>query len=207
MSRTRKRHRKTPFHPQDPPAGTRGTCRSRGSFTETRRPESPAIRRLVYPRPMISLAIGGCTYTSGMVSLSSRKAFAERASRLGGARRARSLRSGILPHQDSLAEHRATPERSLDQRMDALSRANEVRVLRAQLKRDLKAGRVSIGALLLDPPACLGAAKVFDMLLAVPKVGSVKATKILNSCRISPSKTFGGLSARQRAELAGRFDC
>ncbi len=99
-----------------------------------------------------------------------------------------------------------TPERSLDQRMDALSRANEVRVLRAQLKRDLKAGRVSIGALLLDPPACLGAAKVFDMLLAVPKVGSVKATKLLNSCRISSSKTFGGLSERQRAELAERFD-
>jgi hypothetical protein len=47
-------------------------------------------------------------------------------------------------------EHRATPERSLDQRIDALSRANEVRALRAQLKRDLKAGRVSIGALLRD---------------------------------------------------------
>jgi hypothetical protein len=45
---------------------------------------------------------------------------------------------------------------------------------------------------------------VFDMLLAVPKVGSVKATKILHSCRVSPSKTFGGLSERQRAELADR---
>jgi S13-like protein len=155
---------------------------------------------------MISLAIGGCTYTSGMVSLSSRKALAERASRLGGARRGRSLGPDIFSRQGPLEEHRLTPERSLDQRMDALSRANEVRVLRAQLKHDLKAGRVSIGALLLDPPACLGAAKVFDMLLAVPKVGSVKATKLLNSCRISSSKTFGGLSERQRAELAERFD-
>jgi hypothetical protein len=99
-----------------------------------------------------------------------------------------------------------TPERSLDQRIDALSRANEVRTLRAQLKRDLKAGRVSIGALLLDPPPCMESAKVFDVLLAVPKVGRVKATKILDSCRVSPRKTFGGLSERQRAELAGRFD-
>jgi len=89
--------------------------------------------------------------------------------------------------------------------MDALSRANEVRVLRAQLKRDLKAGRVSIGALLLDPPACLGAAKVFDMLLAVPKYGRVKANRILNQCRISPSKTIGGLSERQRAELVSQL--
>jgi hypothetical protein len=44
------------------------------------------------------------------------------------------------------------------------------------------------------------------MLLAVPKVGRVKATKILHSCRVSPGKTFGGLSERQRAELAGRLD-
>ena len=69
--------------------------------------------------------------------------------------------------------------------LDALSRANEVRTLRAKLKRDLKARRVSIGALLLDPPAYLETAKVFDMLLAIPKVGRVRATKILQSCQVS----------------------
>src|SRR5450755_2147784 len=90
--------------------------------------------------------------------------------------------------------------------MDALSRANEVRALRAQLKRELKARRVSIGALLLDPPPYLETAKVFDIVLALPKVGRVKATKILHSCRVSPSKTFGGLSERQRAELAARLE-
>jgi len=90
--------------------------------------------------------------------------------------------------------------------MEALNRANEVRTFRAQLKRDLKAGRVSIDSLLLDPPPYLESAKVLDMLLTVPKYGRVKATKILNSCRVSPSKTFGGLSERQRAELAGRLD-
>ena len=101
--------------------------------------------------------------------------------------------------------HRVTPERNLDQRMDALRAANEVRALRAQLKRDLKAGRVSIGPLLLDPPSYLETAKVFDMLLALPKHGRVKATKILQSCQVSPSKTFVGLSERQRAELADRL--
>ena len=44
-------------------------------------------------------------------------------------------------------------------------------------------------------------AKTFDMILAVPKYGRVKANKILTQCRISPSKTIGGLSARQRGEL------
>jgi len=90
--------------------------------------------------------------------------------------------------------------------MEALSRANEVRTFRAQLKRDLKAGRVSIGALLRDPPPDLESAKVLDMLLALPKYGRVKATKVLSSCRVSPSKTFGGLSERQRIELAERVD-
>jgi len=93
------------------------------------------------------------------------------------------------------------PERSLNQRMDALARANEIRIRRAQLKRDLKSGRLSIHALLLSPPEYVETAKVFDMLLAVPKYGRVKVNKILVNCRIAPSKTIGGLSERQRNEL------
>ena len=95
----------------------------------------------------------------------------------------------------------AAPERSLTQRMEALQRANEIRTRRAQLKRDLKAGRVSIHDLLLEPPEYVETAKVFDMLLAVPKYGRVKVNKVLVTCRISPSKTIGGLSQRQRTEL------
>ena len=109
------------------------------------------------------------------------------------------------PATNSPTKHTAAPERSLLQRMDALQRANEIRTRRAQLKRDLKAGRVSIHTLLLDPPEFLATAKVFDMLLAVPKYGRVKANKVLQQCRISPSKTIGGLSQRQRAELVGQL--
>ncbi len=43
--------------------------------------------------------------------------------------------------------------------------------------------------------------KVFDLLLAVPKYGRVKVNKTLTQCRISPSKTVGWMSPRQRAEL------
>ena len=98
------------------------------------------------------------------------------------------------------------PERSLDQRMDALRRANDIRVRRAQLKRDLKDGTVRIEEILESPPAYVETAKVFDMLMSVPKFGRVKATRLLNQCRISQSKTVGGLSERQRAELIGLFD-
>ena len=95
----------------------------------------------------------------------------------------------------------AAPERSLTQRMDALQRANEIRTQRAQLKRDLKGGRVQVHSLLLDPPEYVQTAKVFDLLLAVPKYGRVQVNRLLNQCLISPSKTIGGLSQRQRQEL------
>ena len=105
------------------------------------------------------------------------------------------------PAPNTATKHSAAPERSLTQRLDALDKANVVRSRRAQLKRDLKSGRTSIHTLLLQPPEYIHTAKVFDMLLAVPKYGRVKVNKVLTQCRISPSKTIGGLSQRQRAEL------
>jgi hypothetical protein len=105
------------------------------------------------------------------------------------------------PKADTQTERGPAPERSLTQRMEALKRANDIRTRRANLKRDLKAGRVHIHGLLLDPPEYLETAKVFDLLLAVPKYGRVKVNRILTQCRISPSKTVGGLSERQRGEL------
>jgi hypothetical protein len=105
----------------------------------------------------------------------------------------------------SLKTSVAAPERSLDQRMDALRRANDIRSARAKLKKDLKAGKASIHALLLDPPEYVMTAKVFDMLLAVPKYGRVKTNRTLNQCRIPPSRTIGGLSGRQRAELVNQL--
>src|ERR1700716_815093 len=105
------------------------------------------------------------------------------------------------PVSESPAKLIAVPERSLVQRMEALQRANDIRTRGAQLKRDLKAGRQPIHELLLAPPEYLETAQVFDLLLAVPKYGRVKVNKILTQCRISPSKTIGGLSQRQRAEL------
>ena len=105
------------------------------------------------------------------------------------------------PSPNTMTKHSAAPERSLQQRREALQRANDVRTKRAKLKKDLKAGRTLITTLRLDPPEYVATAKVCDMLLAVPKYGRVKVNKVLTQCRISPSKTIGGLSQRQRDEL------
>ena len=97
------------------------------------------------------------------------------------------------------------PLRSRDQRMEALKRANDIRVKRAQLKKHLKDGSVQIDEILNDPPEYVSTAKVFDILMAVPRFGRVKASRLLNQCRISQAKTVGGLSERQRTELVGLF--
>jgi hypothetical protein len=111
-------------------------------------------------------------------------------------------RRPVPPATDIDAPKQTTaPERSHVQRMEALQRANHIRTERAQIKRDLRARHTSIDRLLEDPPEVLETAKVVELLLAVPKVGRVKANKVLQQCRISPSKTVGGLSDRQRGEL------
>lgn len=98
-------------------------------------------------------------------------------------------------------EYAPTPNRTLTQRLDALERANDIRTRRAEMKRDIKAGRASARRLLDDPPEWIETMKVWDLLIAVPKYGRVKVNRILMQRRISPSKTVGGLSDRQRGEL------
>ena len=44
-------------------------------------------------------------------------------------------------------------------------------------------------------------ARVRDLLLMLPAIGSVKAGRILARCGIAHAKTLAGLTARQRAEL------
>ena len=88
-----------------------------------------------------------------------------------------------------------------ERRMIALRQANQVRGLRARLKQDLREGTVRLELILTADAGYLASAEVFDLLVAVPKIGPVKAAHLLTIARISPSKTVGALSERQRARL------
>lgn len=100
------------------------------------------------------------------------------------------------------------PERDLAQRMAALERGNRVRVYRARLKTRIAADhswRVLEAAVALDgvgiDPELLDTMKVYDLLNAAPGLGRVKINRVLRELRVSPSKTLGGMSDRQRREL------
>jgi hypothetical protein len=98
------------------------------------------------------------------------------------------------------------PARSLQQRERALKTANVIRMSRAREKQqirtlDREGAEARVAAILRDTPAPLATMKLLDLLLAVPKVGRVKANRILVRLRISPSKSLHGLTDRQRDEL------
>lgn len=97
------------------------------------------------------------------------------------------------------------PGRSSEQRLRALEQANEVRTARAKLKKELASGKIELVQILADPPACVRTARVREVLLAVPKIGSVRVGRIRAQCGIAHSKTLGGLTDRQRGELIGLF--
>jgi hypothetical protein len=107
----------------------------------------------------------------------------------------------MVATQQEDSTSRKVPQRTVDQRLLALGKANSIRTKRARLKLDLKAGRTSIRDILLEPPEWVETMKVFDALLACPRYGRVKVNHLLAVCRVSPSKTIGGISPRQRREI------
>lgn len=91
--------------------------------------------------------------------------------------------------------------RSHQQRIEALERANRVRIHRARLKERIKRGDASVVDVLRRPHPLEQTMKVWELLLAQPKVGRVRVARLHRQLEISPSKTVGGLSKRQRTAL------
>jgi hypothetical protein len=108
------------------------------------------------------------------------------------------LRIGCVPVGNATA---AAPDRSRQQRLRALQQANKIRLARAKLKNDLASGKLKLGQIVAQPPACVRTARLRELLLVLPKIGSVKAGRILTQCGIAHSKTLAGLTEGQRAEL------
>ena len=91
--------------------------------------------------------------------------------------------------------------RQLERRAIALRQANEVRSRRAKLKRQLREGGVRLDEVLAAPADYLATAEVFDLLVAAPKIGPVKAARLLTTAGVGQSKTVSQLTERQRGRL------
>jgi hypothetical protein len=90
---------------------------------------------------------------------------------------------------------------SQPQYIEALERANEVRVARADVKHRVFRGELSIAdALRLE---CCQAMTVFELVCSQYRVGLVSARRMLRELRVSEWRKVGDLSERQRQILVG----
>lgn len=85
-------------------------------------------------------------------------------------------------------------------RIDALKRANKVRIRRAQLKRELKAGR-NPARVLRRPPAAARGMRIEEFLRALPMIGRRRADRILTATRVSPDLALERLGQYEREAI------
>jgi hypothetical protein len=96
----------------------------------------------------------------------------------------------------------ATSDRYTPQRQNALQRANEIRLARADLKRRITGGEVSAAGVILEPPEEAETWPIGEVLMSQWGWGTTRMRKVLNRARIVETKPVGMLTDRQRRELA-----
>jgi hypothetical protein len=88
------------------------------------------------------------------------------------------------------------------QHMQALQRANEVRLARAALKRRVAEGRITVAAVILSCPWEAASMTIAELLLSQRRWGSTRSTRFLAQIGMSETKTVGSMTERQRYALA-----
>lgn len=98
------------------------------------------------------------------------------------------------------------PKLSDADRKKALEKAAAARHERAELQKQIKAGKMTIKEVLdkADDPI-IGRLKVRTLLESLPDYGKVRAAKVMEELEISESRRVKGLGKRQREELLERF--
>jgi hypothetical protein len=99
------------------------------------------------------------------------------------------------------------PTLTEEQRKEALAKAAEARKQRAQIKGELKSGRLTLADLLAKSgDDIVGKMKVSTVLESLPGVGKVRATKLMEELDISATRRIRGLGAKQREQLLIKFE-
>ncbi len=87
------------------------------------------------------------------------------------------------------------------QHMQALARANRVRLARAELKRSIGRGEVDVAEVIRDCPWETESMTLAELLTSQRRWGRTRARKLLQTLALSENKRLGSLTPRQRALL------
>ncbi|MDX6718642.1 MAG: hypothetical protein QOJ63_896 [Solirubrobacteraceae bacterium] len=88
------------------------------------------------------------------------------------------------------------------QHMQALQRANEVRLARAELKRRVYDGDVGVGEVALTCPWEAASMTTGELLVSQRRWGAARCRKFLAATGMPETKTVGSMTERQRRALA-----
>jgi hypothetical protein len=97
------------------------------------------------------------------------------------------------------AEARLSPG---PQHLQALQRANAVRLARAELKRRIGDGQLMVAEVILTAPWEAESMTIADLLTSQRRWGHTRCRKFLQCVPMSETKTIGSMTDRQRRELA-----
>lgn len=116
----------------------------------------------------------------------------------------RRIEPTIVDHQNDQIEK--TKKRGTSQCMEALARANEVRLARAALKRDISAGRRLITEVITESPWEADSMSLSELLCSQRRWGRARSRKLLSSTALSEGKRVGSLTERQRRVLVAALE-
>lgn len=96
------------------------------------------------------------------------------------------------------AEARMSPG---PQHLQALRRANAVRLARAELKRRVALGEITAAEVVVDCPWEAESMTISDLLTSQHRWGHTRCRRLLQSIPMSENKTIGSMTDRQRRAL------
>ena len=99
------------------------------------------------------------------------------------------------------------PPLSDEQRQEARHAATEARRRRAEVKQALRSGERTLAEVLelAERDDVIAHSKVVDVLRALPRVGAVRATKVMERLDIAANRRLRGLGKHQSAALVAEF--
>ena len=92
------------------------------------------------------------------------------------------------------------------QHMRALAQANRVRLARAELKRQITDGELTVAEVVLSCPWEAESMAIADLLMSQHRWGRTRCRRFLASIPMSETKTIGSMTERQRNALAARLN-
>lgn len=101
----------------------------------------------------------------------------------------------------------AIPQLSPEQLESARSAATAARRARADLKEQVRTGKMTLGQALehAADDEVLSRVKVVDLLRALPRVGITRSQEIMESLQIAPNRRIRGLGRHQVERLKEMF--